>query len=422
MCHNEPAIKHAVLALGSVHRLADFPEEDPYGREQHLLEIKGQYGKAIASARQLLSRAGERDLQTVLVACVIFICYENMQGHAKEAQVHLRSGLQILEEQLHANPALTSQPNSDIEDTTDMLRRLDFSAMTFSDARFPYKFMPVQSYARGLGRPPRNAVGIDRLRGYLISYIRLLFGLGFQIGIRLGEHDECESPNDSTTYQALMRQYEELEVKFMEWHQTFELMVLELPQSLHDQNWRSITLLRIYYSIPELILKVGFFGPETRWDSEVEKFREITRLAATLIDAPIEPEKQSRFASFGFDIGIILPLLLTGHHCRDPFIRREAVRMLYSSNRQEGVFNSIGAAAIAEAILHAEERGLDNVQCAADVPETQRINQNAFRVDTERNEIRLTTSSQPFGPDGPWDIQEQILNYNSPLSQFVGTV
>ncbi len=44
--------------------------------------------------------------------------------------------------------------------------------------------------------------------------------------------------------------------------------------------------------------------------------------------------------------------------CRHPLVRRKALALLQRSNRQEGVWHSIGCAAVGERLIKIEEEGL----------------------------------------------------------------
>lgn len=52
-----------------------------------------QYHQAVAHARHLLSSASRdsHNVEKVLISCVVFICYEDLVGDYKAAQMHLRA-------------------------------------------------------------------------------------------------------------------------------------------------------------------------------------------------------------------------------------------------------------------------------------------------------------------------------------------
>ncbi|RDL42034.1 uncharacterized protein BP5553_02013 [Venustampulla echinocandica] len=66
-----------------------------------------------------------------------------------------------------------------------------------------------------------------------------------------------------------------------------------------------------------------------------------------------------RMPRFSFDVGIVPPLHFTATKCRDPIIRREAVDLLFSYPRHEGIWDGILSARLGRWIIACEEEGLD---------------------------------------------------------------
>ena len=96
---------------------------------------------------------------------------------------------------------------------------------------------------------------------------------------------------------------------------------------------------------------------EMVYDDFLPEFQYITRTCGLLIKAQddINLPKNPRFT---FDIGIVPPLHMTATKCRDPVIRREAVEILFSSPRQEGMWDGVLSARIGRWIAKCEEAGL----------------------------------------------------------------
>ncbi|TKA68290.1 hypothetical protein B0A55_04291 [Friedmanniomyces simplex] len=86
--HTEPAIKHAVLALSALHQYSELPDDDPM-RGDHLAFTEEQHRKALTAAKVLVASASEEDLDRVLAACVIFICYEGIRGDYAASRTHI---------------------------------------------------------------------------------------------------------------------------------------------------------------------------------------------------------------------------------------------------------------------------------------------------------------------------------------------
>jgi hypothetical protein len=59
--------------------------------------------------------------------------------------------------------------------------------------------------------------------------------------------------------------------------------------------------------------------------------------------------------SFSADMGIVPPLFMVATKCRDPTLRRQAIQLLKSSARREGMWDSNMAARISEWVMTLEE-------------------------------------------------------------------
>ena len=97
----EPAVFHAVIALGAIHRnessIAANLENGKRTQSNESLALQ-HYNKAIG---YLIGHGKSRDkqsLRTVLVACVVFICLELLRCRFQTARAHLQSGLKLLSE------------------------------------------------------------------------------------------------------------------------------------------------------------------------------------------------------------------------------------------------------------------------------------------------------------------------------------
>jgi hypothetical protein len=65
-----------------------------------------------------------------------------------------------------------------------------------------------------------------------------------------------------------------------------------------------------------------------------------------------------RLASFGFEMGVIIPIYVTALKCRNLQIRQRALNILSASPRREGFWDSRLAVKMAERLIKIEEEGL----------------------------------------------------------------
>ena len=105
----------------------------------------------------------------------------------------------------------------------------------------------------------------------------------------------------------------------------------------------------------------------------------------------------STTGSFSFDLGYAIPLYFTATRCRDPLLRRRAVHLMKTYPRQEGICQSVMAAAVASAWIEVEERGLEYVQCASNIPEDQRIRFIDTKIDVEQKSALVKVATLDCG-------------------------
>jgi hypothetical protein len=98
--HREPAIRHAVVALGALHERFEILPHTNLNftlskREDHNVFAMQQYSKAI---KALLGSNGgqEKAADVALVTCVFFVYYETLRGHHAMAISHIHGGIKIL--------------------------------------------------------------------------------------------------------------------------------------------------------------------------------------------------------------------------------------------------------------------------------------------------------------------------------------
>ena len=119
--------------------------------------------------------------------------------------------------------------------------------------------------------------------------------------------------------------------------------------------------------------------------------------------------------TFTLTLGIITPLYITCSRCRDPSIRRRALRMLLTCNRKEGIWDSIISGRVAERVISIEESGASGSQGlisivtdASQIPERARIRDLEVLFEPERRgKIRYSKSTYGFDGVGIEEAEEE---------------
>lgn len=166
---------------------------------------------------------------------------------------------------------------------------------------------------------------------------------------------------------------------FDRWSKAFKSMTSNLDGSMTDQERYASQILEIhrlgFQSSLDLLSKRSEVDNQILWDEYTETFDQAVSIAESLLQkstAPFGglPTRPRPF--FTLDLGVVGPLYDIAHRCRDPFVRRRAIHLLYTYPRQEGMWDGVLAARVAERVVAIEETGLGAVRTCADVPDWAR--------------------------------------------------
>lgn len=98
--HHEPSVRHALAAIGSLHEKlltgAVNPSEPQDARTRFALE---QCNKSInCLIKPETAGKAKPDLRLMLTTCVLFCCFEALQGHCEQAIIHATQGYTLLQQ------------------------------------------------------------------------------------------------------------------------------------------------------------------------------------------------------------------------------------------------------------------------------------------------------------------------------------
>ena len=247
-CHKEPAIKHAVLALSSLH----MSNSDPELRRRHIDYTERQYAKAISAAQLQVASASPNDLDSVLITCLLFVCYEAIQGNYAASTTHRLSGRRLLSQSKESSHA---QVSNEIVQT---LWRMEAPALTFQDISSPYVHQEIRTlfpmavpYFRTL--PEAHASFVDLTWPYFEA--AMVDDVSAKDKRRWQERCNIEHPR-CAVYMSV-------------WRQGFDDLVARLDTPLT----MCVTHLQIWHATMEALMIAGPYGLETRWDDAMCQYQ-----------------------------------------------------------------------------------------------------------------------------------------------------
>ena len=180
---------------------------------------------------------------------------------------------------------------------------------------------------------------------------------------------------------------------FQRWSASFHTFLEQPTSKLNSRDLKAAAVLSISCRFAAIHFDknmMAFSHEQLSWDKYRAEHEEIVSLAAKILEVPgSDTIASSKCApSFSIDMNIISPLYSVAHRCRDPLIRRKAISLLYAAQRQEGIWNSVVTARVAERLMEIEEAGLGEIKSCEDVPRWARI--TSVHVDFDLQECRGT--------------------------------
>ncbi|KAK5688403.1 hypothetical protein LTS10_000381 [Elasticomyces elasticus] len=183
------------------------------------------------------------------------------------------------------------------------------------------------------------------------------------------------------------------------WLERFNEWLQRNPDASQDL---SIAMLMLMHAAGTAAIRVGEFGAESRWDAVQPLFADVVSLAERVVEGL---GQDGRYSSFSTEQGYVASTFFAATRCRDPTIRRRAIKVLRKLPRQEGIWESTGAVAIAQRWMEIEEEDLPAVTCASDVPEGKRV----FMVRTSINIDRRSGNFQFHMTNAGHDSSEPVI-------------
>lgn len=386
---SEPAVKYALCSLGALHRM--FRASQKAKPDVAAVEFRNyslsQYSLAVKCTQRLLAQSSSGDSDLVvkgLVACVLFVCYENLVGNYRTAQMHLQNGLQILRRVVDRHEKRRSTVPHNI---VQVLNRLDLQAMSFADSEAPYPYHLCQ----GLSIPtslPSFAYTRDAT-DHLIETFRWIFWLAAS-----SEPDRIPQWQLDATSTVLQK-----------WANEFDRLIPFLPAG--DRN--TIVLLKMYHTTMTIMIATGLYGQESLHDEHHGLYDRIVALGKVLFDQQKAARSMEGYI-FCFETGIIFPLFFVAIKCRHPLIRRQAIALLKTADHQEGSWESVGAAKVAEFVMAIEEENLPQGAGSEQILESERVHLVNISANIKRRQIGLNCLLRTSEEDS-WYFREGTVFY-----------
>ncbi|KAJ5935617.1 hypothetical protein N7466_005164 [Penicillium verhagenii] len=370
----EPAVRHAVVALSAAHRFdhsnSAWSIPTTYGLDAEQFTLQ-QYNKAIHHLRWMKGSTHKNTLRVALVTCMIFVTLEYLRGQYQMGSAHLRYGLQLLASMSTTQPRSSLSPNvlSPAEDFAhnaliDSYSRLSIQAAMFGHVpshmcimtrdpqvhAIPYAFTSILDARRTLD---------DLLnRGYCLK--RHFYNIRFS-----QSQSKTIDPEIAETQHGIV-------TDLVLWRKAYNASIARLESEANCKDKFGNTLLPLYHEMATIMASVCLSDDEMIFDSYtpnflaiLAKFIELWNIWASasiqiqeVKDLFSTPESHGECHGFTVESGFIPPVYYTALKCRIPRLRRQAIRILRAAPHREGVWNGLLLANVLEEVVKIEEEGI----------------------------------------------------------------
>ncbi|KAF4446897.1 Transcriptional regulatory protein moc3 [Fusarium austroafricanum] len=340
MSTTEPAVRHAILAISSLHEAVD--SRGKSARDIDTRFAFREYGNAITSLRNW----GQRSEPSVvpLLVCVLFICVEFLIDRDSAAQMHICQGRNILS-------TLGDGRSPSMEMIKHTLVPI-YARLSLSSFLFGSRPPPIPAHLRSWTEMPAVFASIEEARFAL--YLLQDDVLQFSTKARNPVYDPSAEPRELDEFQI---EQQRLISQLNRWNAAFTVITSMSSQSPSLES--SLNILRIYHQSTFIWISTALEIGETKFDNYTSNFANIITLASTIIGSV---PSNARLEPFSFETELIPPVFWAATRCRHPLLRRAALKLLTRDqmrNRRENLWHARETSVIAARCIEIEESDFD---------------------------------------------------------------
>ena len=352
-----------------------------------------QYCKAMAMLRKYIDKAvgSNAALEPVLLASLLFVCIEVVQGNGDIATSHLRFARAIMQEfAISEDPTqhkqrfiLSPQSPTATQNLSDAIDKLEQASLGIAgQAKWLY-LQPKELHhpVADAGSMPLSFASMDQAQAHLKKLITAGEIYRAEL-LRVAEAYVATMPHTSLNRDAryclarclsrildisccsqLTRRMEELLDRHSAWLSAFTALEIRNEGATPP---RLLLLTRIQHWFSYFTLSTCRDTTEQVTDRFTNDFADILDLAERYLNSFIDmpqalpmfqtPAGFERQRTFSLECGMLPAVYLICYKCRSQQIRHRAINLLRQADRREGLYSSGVLCAYAKAIVGLEEQ------------------------------------------------------------------
>lgn len=367
----EPAVRHAVIALSSaqkaekLHRKS-FGCHDEDDAERFTLQ---QYNKAIGYLREHRhSSQSAESTRIVLITCMIFVVLEFLRGRYQMGFVHLKSGIKLLSEG-------QSHQYGDQMSSIVLRSKDDFAQIALVDA-FTRLSVHCSFYKDNAQEVLISVREGNRADPYAIPSVfasvaearRILDRIYGRIQF-LRQSYPSSSSSSAKGESPLSHTQDRILIDLKKWKSARDAFIRQLTSThAHIRDRMCFEIMSLYHSMATIMVSVCLDpDKEMTYDSDAHihafacilagcnELPQQLRLLAGQSPPPTASEPKCAGMGFSVEMGFILPAFFTAIKCRVPRMRRQALYVLRSGMNREAGWDRRVVARMVEEVIKEEE-------------------------------------------------------------------
>ncbi len=333
----QPAVKHLLLATSSVVEAAAL-EGVPIDKNT---VYQNHYTKAVQAA------CSSPQIESVLMACLLFACCEFMKGSIQTGLKHIQAGLNIIDEWVTSSREndlqLSSAAKLIIQTIGPLFLAYIDKAPTYGMGEVPVNECACTTIITGKAELP-SVEHFTEIHRALHS----LDGIGHHIARMMDFRRPSWTPSPPHKVQLLLES----------WRMHFETFEGNLMDTRKQRFSLALQLLRVHYTMLSVMLRASSSKHESVYEQFADEFKWIVDKYDDFAELWARDESSKFFTGFGnldYHMGYIPPLFFTATKCRDTATRLAALKHLGSLRVAENNWTSCTAYLIARKIIKIEK-------------------------------------------------------------------
>ncbi|KAK0262282.1 hypothetical protein B0A54_05229 [Friedmanniomyces endolithicus] len=338
--YHEPAILHAITAIGALHEaIMQRAFADEKRKAQTMEFALHQCNRAISSLTGAKTRKARKtpDSRLALTTCVLFTCFEAMQGRCDSAVNHALQGRRLLQSSAasHSRISSNSAGDDDVEQMRPLVERLEVQATALLDKG---KRPESDSSDRVTPLPSVEFIfSLDHAHNTLHTVLNSI--------MRFMQGFHPTAPRDEIVV-TMAEKYIRYAPWFQAWEQGFTAFLGETKESMTNIDIKRAMVLKANHLVGTMLASVDQSAGPVAYDPYETEFKAIVDLSrevlATFSCPPLPTLSGGATGApyLSFSLWVTDPLWMAISRCRNPSIRQAAFTLLSQNPRQEGIWHA----------------------------------------------------------------------------------